>query len=77
MEPNNVTALNAKGLALSNLGKYDKAIESYDEVLELEPNNVTALNRTGEALEGQGRDQESSKYFDKVGEIYASKDLLE
>ena len=66
--------LNAKGLTLSNLGKYDKAIESYDEG----PKNwnltmLLHLNRTGEALEGQGRDEESSKYFDKVGEIYASK----
>ena len=34
MDPNNVAALNAKGLALGNLGKYDEAISFYDKIIK-------------------------------------------
>ena len=43
-------ALNNKGLALKNLGKYQEAIEWYDKALKIDPNDIYALNNKGLAL---------------------------
>ena len=37
IDPNHVNALNNKGLALNNLGKYEEAIDWFDKALEIDP----------------------------------------
>jgi tetratricopeptide (TPR) repeat protein len=54
IKPDDELALNNKGLALNNLGKYNKSIEWYDKALEIKPDHEMALNNkrlTQEKLE--------------------------
>ena len=62
-------ALDNKGLALYNLGKYEEAIEWYDKVLKIDPNDVNALNNKGLALNNLGKYQEAIEWYDKALEI--------
>ena len=43
-------AWNNKGNALSTQGKYDEAIQAYDEAIRLDPNYATPWNNKGDAL---------------------------
>ena len=43
IDPKNVFALNNKGLALNNLGKYQEAIDWYDKALVVDPKYVYAF----------------------------------
>jgi tetratricopeptide (TPR) repeat protein len=45
-------ALNNKGLALHDLGKYNESIGYYDKVLAIDPNYVKVLFNKGLALFG-------------------------
>jgi tetratricopeptide (TPR) repeat protein len=47
IEPNNLDALNGKGLSLYELGKYQEAIIYYDKALAIEPNDIYALINKG------------------------------
>ena len=38
IDPNDTDALNSKGDALINLGKYDEAIQYFDKALQVDPN---------------------------------------
>src|SRR5690242_1608952 len=38
-DPNNVTALFGKAVALADLGRFDEAISYYDKVLAIDPNH--------------------------------------
>src|SRR4029078_7314823 len=64
--PNNVTALIGKGLALGILHKYSEAIPYFDKVLSIDANNVDALSGKGSALGGLHRCSEAIPYFDKA-----------
>ena len=49
IDPQNIDALNSKGVAYDYLKEYLKAIDCYDQTLKIEPKNITALNNMGGA----------------------------
>jgi tetratricopeptide (TPR) repeat protein len=66
IDPNNIEALNYKGVALSNLGKNEEAINWYDKALAIDPNNVNVLNNKGVALSNLGKNEEAINWYDKA-----------
>jgi hypothetical protein len=66
IEPNDVQDLYDKGLALDNLGKYNEAIDCYDNVLRIDPNEVNALNSKGVSLRKLGKYNEAIDCYDNV-----------
>ena len=60
IDPNDVDALNNKGVALDNLGNYTGAIEYYDKVLGIDPNDVDALDNKEVALDNLGQSTDDS-----------------
>ena len=66
VEPNYVSALANKGLALNSLERYYEAIEYFDKALAVEPNHVNALTNKGLALNSLERYDEAIEYFDKA-----------
>lgn len=58
-----------EGIALYKLGKYDEAIECYDEAIEINPEDAVAWKFKGTALYELKRYDEAIKYFDKAIEI--------
>ncbi len=55
-----------KGISFIKSGKYEKALEYINEVLELEPANIKILFHKGFTLNRLGRFEEAASYFDKV-----------
>ena len=64
--PNDVDALNNKGLALSRLNKHEEAIEWYDKALIIDPKYIKSLNNKGLALYNLGKYQEAIEWYDKA-----------
>jgi tetratricopeptide (TPR) repeat protein len=58
-----------KGNALSSQGKYDEAIQAYDEAIKLDPTLAAAWSNKGLALEALGRTTEAEAAFAKAKEI--------
>ena len=58
-----------RGLSLSNLGKYEEAIKSYDKVLEIDPDSLYVCNSKGSALNYLGKYEEAVKSYDRALEI--------
>ena len=69
IDPNYTHALNNKGSALINLGKYDEAIQYLDKALQIDPNDTLALNNKGGALINLERYDEAIQYYDKALQI--------
>ena len=69
IDPNDVDALNSKGVALDSLGNYTEAIEYFDKVLAIDPNDVDAIYNKGVAFENLGNYAEAIEYYDKVLDI--------
>jgi tetratricopeptide (TPR) repeat protein len=44
IEPNNIEALNSKGISLYRLGEYEGANSCFNKVLKIDPKNIVALN---------------------------------
>jgi tetratricopeptide (TPR) repeat protein len=55
-----------KGNALFNQGKYDEAIQAYDEAIRLDPKFATTWTDKGGALLEQSRNDEAIRCFDKA-----------
>ncbi|MCX6677431.1 MAG: tetratricopeptide repeat protein [Methanothrix sp.] len=55
-----------KGFALNSLGKYDEAIQAYEEAIRLGPNYAKAWNNKGIALDNQGKHGEAIKAYDEA-----------
>ena len=59
----------AKGVGLRRWGRYDQAVEAYDEAIALKPDDLTAWNNKGVALYKAGRYLESLDAFEMALEI--------
>ena len=57
---------NNKGIAFGQQGKYDEAIQAYDEAIRLDPNDANAWHNKGFALNNQGKYDEAIKCFDEA-----------
>ena len=57
------------GAAYGDSGKYEKAIECFDKVIELEPNNASAWTNKGTLLSLSRKYQEAIKCYDKAIEL--------
>ncbi len=55
-----------KGVALDDLGKYDEAIEAYDEAIRLNPNYAKAWFNKGLSLDDLGKYDEAAKAYDEA-----------
>ena len=66
INPTYVDAIDNKANALSNLQKYDEAIQYYDKVLAIDPTNVDSLNNKGAALQKLQKYDEAIQYYDKA-----------
>jgi tetratricopeptide (TPR) repeat protein len=53
-----------EGLTLYNQGKYDEAIQAFDEVIRLDPKRPTPWNNKGNALYKQGKYTEAIQAYD-------------
>jgi len=57
------------GATYGDSGKYEKAIECFDKVIELEPNNASAWTNKGTLLSLSRKYQEAIKCYDKAIEL--------
>ncbi len=63
LDPNLAYVWSGKGLALSNLGKYEEALICYEKAIELEPNLAYVWSGKGLALEGLNRTAEAAMAY--------------
>ncbi len=68
-KPEDITALNAKAMALVFLGKYDEALECCDKIIKIDPNDAAAYTTIGLALNGLKKYDEAIEYWKKAIEI--------
>jgi len=69
INPKDVDALDAKGMALIELGKYNEAIVIFDKALKIDPNYVPVLYDKAFSLAQLGKYNEAISYYDKVLKI--------
>jgi tetratricopeptide (TPR) repeat protein len=69
LNPNFAEAWNNKGNALSIQGKYNEAIEAYDEAIRLDSNLAGTWNNKALALAGLGRNAEANAAFAEAKEL--------
>lgn len=58
-------SVNANGIKLANLGKYQEALECFDKAIKLSPNRSETWYNKGSALLKLGRYQEALECYDK------------
>jgi tetratricopeptide (TPR) repeat protein len=58
--------MDTKALILIQLGKYPKAIQLYDKVLEKEPNFISSIKHKGIALANLGHYQQALLWYDNA-----------
>jgi tetratricopeptide (TPR) repeat protein len=68
INPNDITALNNKGVELTSQRRYEKAIECFDKVLELDPEDSAALHNQN-FLEKYGKNRTVSDKLEKGPEL--------
>ncbi len=66
LESGSANLYNNRGLAYGNLGKYQRAIEDYNQAIRLDPNFVTVYNNRGIAYNGLRNYQKAIKDFNKA-----------
>ncbi len=66
IDPANQEAWNQKGLALMNLGKYQEALNSYDQATKSTVRNAEIWNNKGLAYAALGRYQDALQSFNKA-----------
>lgn len=67
--PNDVNAINRKGLCLQKLGKHDEALNDYERVLKINPTFVKSLQNIGNVYYEKGDLTKSLVYYNKALEI--------
>lgn len=60
---------NSKGIAFSEAGKYQDALNAFDKAIELDPNNANAWENKGYALQDLGRYKEAVEALDRALEF--------
>ena len=68
-------AIADKGWALYSLGRYDKAIGTYDEAIRLDPELAVAWGNKGLALDSLGKYDEAAKAYYKAIRIDLKTDM--
>ncbi|MEM6732608.1 MAG: cyclic nucleotide-binding domain-containing protein, partial [Myxococcota bacterium] len=76
MSANKVRKLKDEAAKLTQKGKLDKALNVYQEVLELDPDDLTAWLKCGDLLRKLERDEEAIGSYTKVANVYAADGLL-
>ena len=66
MDPKDLDALNNKGVALNDLGRYEEALTWYDKALAIDPKHVYALYNKGAALFNLGKTDDAFMWIDKA-----------
>jgi len=61
---------------LTQKGKFDKALATYEEILKSDPSDVTACLKCGDLSRKLDRPQEAIACYTKVAEVYAGDGLL-
>ena len=61
-----VEKLYNEGYLMSNLGRYEDAINYFDKVLKIDPHHIDSLYFKGLTLSDLGRDDEAIEYFDRL-----------
>ena len=61
-----VLFVNIVGIALSELGKYEEAIECYDEAIRINPDYASAYLNKGSALSDLGKKEEAIECYDEA-----------
>jgi tetratricopeptide (TPR) repeat protein len=69
MQPEDVSTLIEKGIALFELGKYEESLIYFDKAISVQPGDLSALYNKGFALRNLGRYEKAISYFDKAIEI--------
>ncbi len=69
-DPQNIKALELKGICLNELGRSIEALNIFDKILSLNSDNIMALAGKGFALIGLGRFDESISCLDAALRIY-------
>jgi cytochrome c-type biogenesis protein CcmH/NrfG len=64
--PKDIALRTQLGNAYYDAGQWQKAIDSYQEVLEIDPKNVNARTDLGTAYFNMGRPQDALKQYDKA-----------
>ena len=68
-EPNNISTLNMKGIAYSNMGHHTKSLKQFYKVLEINPENARALTGMGVGFGNLGEYSESLSYLQKADKV--------
>ena len=73
--PNTTTPndLNFIGFALSQQGKYDEALRTFDKAIEIDPQNADAWYLKGMVLDDMGKHDEATQAYDEAIRIDPSK----
>jgi tetratricopeptide (TPR) repeat protein len=67
--PNNISTLNMKGIAYSNMEQHTKSLKEFYTVLENDPENARALAGMGVGFGNLGEYSESLSYLKKADEV--------
>jgi tetratricopeptide (TPR) repeat protein len=67
--PNNISTLNMKGIAYSNMEYHTKSLKQFYKVLENNPKNTRALTGMGVGFGNLGEYSESASYLEKANKI--------
>lgn len=67
LSPAQSEAYHSKGLALTNLKRYEEALKAYDKAIELDPkSSLVAYQKKGKKLQDLGRYDEAVTMYDQA-----------
>lgn len=75
--PNNISTLQIKGLAQSNLGEYEKSLQQFFRVLQYMPNDPSVLAAAGTSFGYLGEYHEAQIYFRKAMSLDPENKILQ
>jgi len=77
LEPENIKALNARGVSSDKLGDFETAMQSYRAALSLDPELDYVYNNLGYSYFLQGNYTEAVKAFEKAAELDGDKQIYQ